>query len=120
MQTLVIEDPPARLVQPMTEDAFFEFCQRNRHIRIERLAGGDVLILPPVGFAGSDHNAEVVVQLRVWASKDGRGRAVGPDAGYTLPSGAVLSPDASSVSKERLAGISKEEYQKFRTFVRNS
>ena len=31
----------------MTEDQFFEFCQINRDLRIERTAQGDILIMAP-------------------------------------------------------------------------
>ena len=38
-----------RPVIELTEDQFFEFCQLNRELRIERTAGGDLVIMPPEG-----------------------------------------------------------------------
>ena len=35
----------------LTEDEFFEFCQRNRDVRIERDARGGIRIMPPAGEA---------------------------------------------------------------------
>ena len=35
----------------LTEDKFFEFCQRNRDVRIERDARGGIRIMPPAGEA---------------------------------------------------------------------
>lgn len=34
------------LVQ-MTNEQFYEFCQANRDLRIERTASGEVVIMPP-------------------------------------------------------------------------
>ena len=33
----------------LTEDQFFELCQLNRELRIERTAQGELLIMPPTG-----------------------------------------------------------------------
>ena len=35
----------------LTEEQFFDFCQLNRDMRIERNAKGEVLIMPPTGGA---------------------------------------------------------------------
>jgi Uma2 family endonuclease len=113
MLTLSIEEAPARLIQPMSEDQFFEFCQRNRDLRIERAANGEIVIMPPVGLSGSGANSDVSGQLWEWTRKTGRGRSFGTDAGYTLPNGAVRSPDASWISSERLATVSERDYQRF-------
>ena len=32
----------------MTDDQFFDFCQENRDLRIERNEFGNILIMPPV------------------------------------------------------------------------
>ncbi|HEX9869081.1 MAG TPA: Uma2 family endonuclease, partial [Candidatus Tectomicrobia bacterium] len=38
-----------RPVIELTEDQFFEFCQINQELRIERTAEGDLVIMPPEG-----------------------------------------------------------------------
>lgn len=58
----------------MTDDEYFRFCAANRDLRIERTAGGEVLIAPPVGGESSFRNCELTGQLRNWARQDGRGR----------------------------------------------
>lgn len=96
-----------------TEDQFFEFCQINRDLRIERNADGGVLVMEPTGWETGEKDAELTYQLKAWARKDGSGRAVGSSAGYRLPNGAVRSPDASWVRNERLASVTPEERTKF-------
>ena len=97
----------------MTEDQFFEFCQINRDLRIERTAQGDILIMAPAGGESAARNAGLTMQLTVWAKRDGSGVAFDSSAGFTLPNGATRSPDAAWVRKERLRHLTAEQKAKF-------
>jgi len=98
---------------PMTEDQFFEFCQQNRKIRMERTAQGELVIMPPSGAESSAQNLSVSAQLFFWAKRQGTGKAFDSSIGYILPNKANRSPDASWVSAEQLARISPEQMKKF-------
>lgn len=102
-----------RPVIDMTEDEFFRFCQLNRDLRIERSAQGELIIMPPTVFETGDQNAEITMQLRQWAKKDGTGMTFDSPTGFTLPNGAVRSPDASWIKKERVKALTKEQRKKF-------
>ncbi len=112
-----VESPPVLVrMQPvfeMTAEKFFEFCQLNSELRIERTAAGDVLIMAPTGGETSDRNAEITTQLRIWAREDGTGIAFDSSAGYNLPNGATRSPDASWVERSRLENLTLEQKRKF-------
>jgi Uma2 family endonuclease len=97
----------------LDENQFFEFCQANRDVRIERNAQGEVIIMPPTGWETGDKNAEITTQLRIWAKQNGQGKSVDSSAGYVLPNGAIISPDASWILKERLETVSPDKRQKF-------
>ncbi len=97
----------------MNDDQFFEFCQANRDVRIERNARGEVIIMPPTGWETGDKNSEINLQLRLWTKKDGRGKCVDSSSGYKMLNGATMSPDASWVLKERLERISPSKRRKF-------
>ena len=97
----------------LTEDQFFEFCQANRELRIERTSSGDIVVMPPEGWGSGYRGSELVGQLRNWAMRDRTGVAVGSSTGFTLPNGAVRSPDAAWVRKERLRSLSREQKEKF-------
>ncbi len=97
----------------MTDEQFFEFCQSNRDVRIERSSQGAVIIMPPTGWETGDKNAEITTQLRNWAKKDGRGKSADSSAGYKMPNGAIMSPDASWILKERLEKVSPNKRRKF-------
>jgi Uma2 family endonuclease len=94
-------------------DLFFDLCQRNPDRRMERTAEGEILIMPPVGLEGSHYNLDVCTQLQIWAKRDRTGSAFDSSAGYTLPSGAVRSPDASWIPKSRLATLTRHQKRRF-------
>lgn len=97
----------------MTDEQFFEFCQANRDVRIERSAGGEIIIMPPTGWETGNRNAEITTQLSNWAKKDGRGKSADSSAGYKMPDGSIVSPDASWISNEKLEMVSPDKRRKF-------
>jgi Uma2 family endonuclease len=116
MQILVeeLERPMAiRWKRRMTDDEYFQFCADNPDLRIERSAGGDIVIAPSVGCESSFRNSELSAELGIWARKDGRGRAFDSSVEYFLPSGAAYSPDASWVLRSRLDKLTRDEKRKF-------
>ena len=96
----------------MSDDEYFEFCMANPNVRFERTALGEIVIAP-VALDSDDQCADVIMQLRAWAKRDGRGNGYGCSAEFILPTGAAFSPDAAWVSNHRLAALSKEERRKF-------
>jgi len=97
----------------MDEEQLFEFCQINRDWRIERTAEGDLEIMVPTGGETSNRNFRISVQLGIWTDRDGTGVAFDSNGGFILPNGAMRSPDASWVRRERLANLTAEQKQKF-------
>ena len=98
---------------PMDADAFFDFCQINSDLRIERTAEGEIIITTPAGFETGFRNIDLSAQVRNWAKADGTGVAGDSSTGYTLPNGAERSPDVSWIRRERLAGLTAEQKRKF-------
>lgn len=101
------------LVAGFSDDEFFDFCQANPDLRIERNAKGEIVIMTPAGFVSSAQSGEVFAQLRNWNKKAKLGRVADSSAGYVLADGATLSPDASWVSLTQLEGIPAASRRKF-------
>lgn len=97
----------------MTDDQFFEFCQLNRELRIERTSQGDLIIMTPAGGGTSWRNSNIVIALGIWAKKDSTGVVFDSSGGFNLPNGATRSPDAAWVKRARLAQLTTEEKEKF-------
>ena len=107
---LLLRLPP---VIDMTDDQFFEFCQINRELRIERTAKGELIIMPPTGWETGQRNSELNAVLRNWAKQDGSGIISDSSTGFILPNGATRSPDAAWVKRSRLAALTPEQRKKF-------
>src|SRR5271168_2294723 len=103
---------------PMTDDEFFDFCALSPDFRIERTAGGEIVIKPPGGLETGSRGAHVAMQLGNWNHADGRGK-VFSHAGYILPGGAALSPSYSWVPNSRIATLTRREKQNSRDSVRS-
>ena len=113
-------DGPSRLELPLglDRDGFLAFCARNPDLRTELEADGTVTIMSPIVSLSTEHEDEAYDQLKAWWRRNGRvGKVYGSSAGFTLPSGAVKSPDASWVSPERLADVPAEEHDHFMRVV---
>ncbi|MBD1904436.1 Uma2 family endonuclease [Funiculus sociatus GB2-A5] len=107
---LVVKIPPS---MQMTDDDFFEFCQVNRGLRIERNKYGELVIMPPTGAETGNREGNIFGQLWVWSEQDGTGITFSPSAGFKLSTGAERSPDASWIRLERWNTLSAEQKQRF-------
>jgi Uma2 family endonuclease len=96
-----------RPVVDLQDDQLYEFCRINRDVKIERNAEGALLIMPPTGGETGAQNAEVTMQLGVWAKRDGRGVIFDSSTGFLLPNRAVRSPDAAWISHSRLLALTE-------------
>ena len=99
-------------IASFTDDEFFQFCQNNRDMRIERSADHEIIIMPPVGGDSGAASSDAHVQLGMWSRHNG-GRTFESSIGFVLPDGAVLSPDASWVQPAVWAGLTPAQRQKF-------
>lgn len=97
----------------LSEDQFFDLCQINGELRIERTADGVLEIMPPAGSTTGYRNSEINMQLRLWAKQDGSGLAFDSSAGFTLPNGAARSPDAAWIARSRWEQVPPEKRDRF-------
>ncbi|WP_392481711.1 Uma2 family endonuclease [Nostoc sp. C110] len=119
MTTLLIqtESTPLTVNLPslvqMTNEQFYEFCQANGDLRIERTANGEVIIMPPAFSDTGNRNFNIAAQLGYWTEQDGSGIGFDSSAGFTLPNGAMRSPDASWIELERWNALTDAQKASF-------
>lgn len=101
-----------RPLSPLSDDELLEFSRKNRPFRIERNAKGEIEIMTPVGGRGSRRENFIGRELDFYAEEQG-GVAFGSNAGFNLPDGSTLSPDASWMTSEKWNHLSPEEQEKF-------
>ena len=97
----------------LTEEQFAQFCGLNPELHIERTATGELEIMSPTKGPTGNRNAKITTQLEIWTERDGTGLSFDSSMGYTLPNDAVREPDASWVSKSRLAALSPQDRARF-------
>lgn len=66
----------------LTDEQFYQLCQHNRDLRLERTRFGELLIMPPTGGETGKRNARIIQQLLNWADKDGTGVAFDSSTGF--------------------------------------
>ncbi len=69
--------------------------------------------MTPTGGKTSTRNSRIVTLLSMWAEADGTGVVFDSSGGFTLPNGAVRSPDASWVKKSRLTVLTDKQKTRF-------
>ena len=85
----------------LTEAEFYQFCLANQELRIERTTTGEIIVTPPAFSDTGNRNFNLAVQLGIWAEQDGTGLGFDSGAGFQLPNGAVRSPNAAWIQRER-------------------
>ena len=109
METIVLKTDSLR----MTEDEFFNFCQENKQLRMERDRYQNIYIMSPTGNKTSIYNSEINLQLALWNRQVKLGYIFDSNVGFTLPNGAVRSPDAAFIYKERFDKLPEKDKERF-------
>lgn len=114
MDVAAIHLPPTlELTIDLTDEQFFELCQKNRDYRFERSAKGELIIMPPTGGETGNRNGRITQRLFNWADTNELGIAFDSSTGFKLPNGADRSPDACWVKIERWNALTLEQRRKF-------
>lgn len=98
----------------MSEDEFFRFCQMNDMLNLERDKYGNIILMSPTGSITGSLNLTISFELTLWLrSHNIEGVSFDSSTGFTLPNGAVRSPDVSWVSKAKWDALSSYQQEKF-------
>ena len=109
MTTLTLNLNP---IIKLTDEQFFELCQENENIRLERTAKGELIIMSPAGGETGSSNAGLTAQIWIWNQQKKLGKVFDSSTGFKLPNGADRSPDASWVKLERWDALTSEQKKK--------
>ncbi len=103
--------PPISLRPSVTlsDEELMRFSADNKPYKIERSHRGEITIMTPVGGTGSAHEADIAYELLHWNKTAGTGRVFVSNAGFNLPDGSCLSPDAASLDVNRWNALTPAE-----------
>jgi len=108
-ENLLLELPDSLFLQ-VTPEQFEALAIVNRDLRLERTAKGELIVNPPTGWETGERNRSLTGQLDRWYEEhENLGKAFDSSTAFTLPNGAILSPDASWVSQERWETLTPKE-----------
>ena len=97
----------------LSDEQFFQLCQDNRDLRLERNPKGDLIIMPPTGGETSNSNAGITAQLWLWNNLHKLGVVFDSSTGFKLPNGADRSPDAAWIPLEKWQALTPQQKERF-------
>jgi Uma2 family endonuclease len=97
----------------LSDEQFFQLCQDNRNLRLERNAKGDLIIMPPTGGETGNSNAGITAQLWLWNNLNKLGVVFDSSTGFKLPNGADRSPDAAWIPLEKWQALTPQQKERF-------
>ncbi|MBE9247237.1 MAG: Uma2 family endonuclease [Microcystis flos-aquae TF09] len=97
----------------LSDEQFFQLCQDNRDLRLERNAKGDLIIMPPTGGETGNSNAGITAQLWLWNNLHKLGVVFDSSTGFKLPNGADRSPDAAWIPLEKWQALTPQQKERF-------
>ena len=89
----------------ITHEEFEQLCQDNPDLRLELTANGELIVMAPAGWESSEKNSDLTTDVNNWNRQTRIGRAFDSSGGFTLPNGAVRSPDVTWIEKSKLIDV---------------
>jgi Uma2 family endonuclease len=93
----------------VSAQGFERLCRSNPELRLERTERGVLEAMPPTSGGTGARNADLTTQLGVWSKTNGTGTHFDSSTAFTLPNGAIRSPDASWIKNERWNALTTEQ-----------
>jgi len=97
----------------LTSEQFYQLCEENPDLKLERSANGELIAMPPTGGETGKRNSKLNLQVGIWNEQTELGQVFDSSTGFTLPNKADRSPDASWVEKSRWSALTPEQREKF-------
>ena len=106
LQTFPLLVDTSRITLRLNHNEFEQLCQDNPELRLELSATGELIAMTPAALESSGKNGDLFGQIWYWNLKTKQGKIFDSSGGFTLPSGAVKSPDVTWIQNSKLANLS--------------
>ncbi len=103
----------------LSAEQFALVCAANPDAVLELSADGQLITMTPTGGDTGARNSLLIARLQNWALAQGDWKVFDSSAGFRLPDGSVLSPDASAVRLERWQALTPEQRRGFPPLCRD-
>ncbi len=96
----------------VTDEYLQRASRENPGWQFERSSAG-LLIVTPTTSKNGPRNVELLTQLAAWNRATRFGKVFDSSSGFTMPDGAVCSPDGSCIRGDRWSALSDEEQDSY-------
>lgn len=96
----------------MDDDAFYDFCQINEHLKLEQNPDGSIIVMPNTGGKTGKRNSAITYFLYGWTLQND-GSSFDSSTAFKFPNGATRSPDAAWISEARWNSLTEQQQEKF-------
>jgi Uma2 family endonuclease len=100
-------------ITTLTREQFFQLCQANPDVPLERSPQGELIIVTPIGGEGGNQEANLIGEVMIWNRQTGLGVVFSSQTVFSLPGGGDRSPDVAWVQLSRWQQLSQEEREGF-------
>lgn len=100
-------------VTKLDQDKFYQVCQSNPDLKLERNAIGELIIMSPTGGITGKINSDINTELNLWNRQNNLGVVFDSSTGFQLPNGANRSPDAAWIDLKVWNKLSIKEQERF-------
>ncbi|MGF1674414.1 MAG: Uma2 family endonuclease [Rivularia sp. (in: cyanobacteria)] len=97
----------------LTDEQFYQLCQDNPDVKLERNQWGELIVMPPTGGETGNRNSEVNAEFVFWNRKFLLGKVFDSSTCFKLPNGSNRSPDVSWIQLDRWNTLSEQQREKF-------
>lgn len=97
----------------LSEQQFYQLCQANPDVKMERSIQGDLIIMAPTGGETGSYNSEINADFVLWNRQTKLGKVFDSSTCFKLPGGGDRSPDVAWIKIERWNSLTLEQQRKF-------
>lgn len=97
----------------LTDEQFYQLCQDNRDLQLERDAKGALIIMPPVGGISGNREAGLIAEVEIWNRRTQLGKVFSSSTIFRLPKGGDRSPDVAWVKIDHWNALMPEQQERF-------
>jgi len=104
---------PVEAPQPYTVKEFADMAMAYPELRMELTQEGELIVMAPTKTKTGSRNVKLSARLENWAEQTGSGETFDSSTIFTLPDGALRSPDASWIEKSQWEALTEDEQEDF-------
>lgn len=99
-------------VGEISDEHFEKICSKNRDLKIEQTAEGELILMPPPLPDSGWRNNDLTTDVTNWNRVSKNGIVFDSSTYFTLPNGARRSPDVTWMRREKWDSLTEEQRKK--------